>query len=173
MTTATATDVRTRPQARPLCIINIVGLPEPKGSMDAFAQPYGPACPACGERKRRPAYVTERRNSPSRKWQSRAHWAAKYAWERPALSRNTPVALEILFLLDRPKSVRRDEPTVKPDLDKLARGILDAFTGVVYEDDAQIVELRIRRRYAESNVDPAGRELEPPGAIVAVSIREE
>lgn len=33
------------------------------------------------------------------------------------------------------------------DLDKLARAVLDALTGICYVDDSQVVDLRARKRY--------------------------
>jgi Holliday junction resolvase RusA-like endonuclease len=36
------------------------------------------------------------------------------------------------------------------DLDKLARALLDALTGIVYRDDSQVVELDLRKRFADS-----------------------
>src|SRR5207244_637695 len=38
-------------------------------------------------------------------------------------------------------------PTTRPDALKLARGVEDALTGIVYRDDAQIVEERLFKRY--------------------------
>ena len=54
------------------------------------------------------------------------------------------------FYLERPPSVPRKRvmPTVKPDLDKLVRAILDAGTGILWKDDAQVVEFsRVRKCY--------------------------
>lgn len=38
-------------------------------------------------------------------------------------------------------------PTTRPDVLKLARAVEDALTGVVWRDDAQIVEEHLRKRY--------------------------
>lgn len=35
------------------------------------------------------------------------------------------------------------------DLDKLARGLLDALTGCAFLDDSQVTDLRMRKRYAD------------------------
>lgn len=43
----------------------------------------------------------------------------------------------------------RQQPTVKPDLLKLARGIEDALTGVVWRDDSQIVAEHLFKSYGE------------------------
>lgn len=41
-------------------------------------------------------------------------------------------------------------PTGKPDLDNVAKGILDAMNGVVYLDDKQVFELTARKYYCET-----------------------
>ena len=38
-------------------------------------------------------------------------------------------------------------PNVKPDIDKLARGILDALDGICYDNDSKVVELQLRKVY--------------------------
>ena len=40
-------------------------------------------------------------------------------------------------------------PTIKPDADNVAKIILDALNGVVYEDDKQVVGLLTLKRYSE------------------------
>lgn len=52
----------------------------------------------------------------------------------------------------------------KPDLDKLARAILDALTGILYRDDSQVVRIVASKRYATLGT---GGELEQPGVHLA------
>jgi crossover junction endodeoxyribonuclease RusA len=61
------------------------------------------------------------------------------------------VAVEINFIFLRPKSVSREMPWVKPDLDKLIRAILDGLTGVAYEDDCQVVTIKASKHYGTTN----------------------
>ena len=61
----------------------------------------------------------------------------------------------------RPSAPRH--PSTRPDLDKLARAVLDALTGVVFADDAQVAELIATKVYAAQ-----GRQ---PGAEVEVARR--
>ena len=42
-------------------------------------------------------------------------------------------------------------PLKRPDIDNCAKNILDALNGILYADDKQIVELTIRKHYAESD----------------------
>lgn len=39
-------------------------------------------------------------------------------------------------------------PAVKPDADNLAKTVLDACNGVVFEDDGQVVELTVSKAYS-------------------------
>jgi Holliday junction resolvase RusA-like endonuclease len=63
-----------------------------------------------------------------------------------------PVKVEVDFYLPRPQTVKRSKrelPIVPPDLDKLARGLLDGIgqSEVVWGDDSQVVELIARKHY--------------------------
>ena len=40
-------------------------------------------------------------------------------------------------------------PTSKPDLDNCIKGIFDACNEIVWKDDKQVVDLTVRKRYAE------------------------
>lgn len=66
-----------------------------------------------------------------------------------------PLRVVALFAVRMPKVSRTRtnamilgliKPARRPDLDNLLKA-LDAFTGVVWRDDAQIVELRAEKRY--------------------------
>lgn len=61
-----------------------------------------------------------------------------------------PVIVRIAFQLPRPKSLKKLVTThvKKPDLDKLARGSLDAMKGVLWTDDSQVIELHVKKQYA-------------------------
>lgn len=67
----------------------------------------------------------------------------------PVAEKHVPVKLEINCHFAKPPSTpkKRWFPVVKPDADKLARAILDALTGVLFADDAQVVELVIGKYY--------------------------
>ena len=66
-----------------------------------------------------------------------------------------PIAVTIWFHIERPKTVKRTHPTVKPDIDKLARAILDACTnGGAWDDDSQVIELSLRKVYATTETKP-------------------
>lgn len=68
-----------------------------------------------------------------------------------------PVAVSLLFVLPRPKSApKRHTPaaTKRPDVDKLARAILDALTPVAIADDSQVIDLIACKRLAEIGETP-------------------
>jgi Holliday junction resolvase RusA-like endonuclease len=69
-----------------------------------------------------------------------------------------PLRVDMTFYVPRPKGhygvkgLRPSAPvypTTRPDVLKLARGVEDALTGVVYRDDAQIVVESLRKQYGE------------------------
>lgn len=40
-------------------------------------------------------------------------------------------------------------PMSKPDVDNVAKGIMDALNGIAYRDDAQVVQLVVSKRYGD------------------------
>jgi Holliday junction resolvase RusA-like endonuclease len=68
-----------------------------------------------------------------------------------------PVSVRIAFYLPRPKSLpkRVQDHTKKPDIDKLARGSLDAMKGVLWNDDAQVIELHVTKQYCHEQPQAA------------------
>ena len=88
---------------------------------------------------------------------------AASATDAGAVCEDGACIVSLVFNLARGKTVRRAYPTVKPDIDKLARSVLDALTGVCWQDDAQVCDLILSKRYSDT-----------PGLTVTVSrLREE
>lgn len=128
--------------------------PAPQGSVSAFV-----VTPKGGGRPR--AVITQgKRGSPGRRaldaWRTAV--AAAAAEAGPATPFAGPVRVHLLFRLARPTSKPRWRwlPWERPDVDKLARSTLDALTGVVYDDDARVVDLHVRKRYALPGDEPSG-----------------
>ena len=64
-----------------------------------------------------------------------------------------PVTLEVIFFMPKPKSVKREYPSVKPDLDKLIRSINDSATDAgVLQDDSQVIEIVAHKVYADEQM---------------------
>lgn len=106
------------------------------------------------------AVLIQENREDLRAWRSAIRRAAETVAGGQKAPAQTPVWVSATFLLQRPASVKRFRPSVKPDLDKLARASLDALSGVLFEDDGQVVSLKVSKQYA---ID--GR---PPGAVFEV-----
>lgn len=63
---------------------------------------------------------------------------------------NEPLIITIKFFLKTPQKMIRMYPCVRPDIDNLAKAILDAMNGIVYSDDKNIVGLMLSKRYHEN-----------------------
>lgn len=78
------------------------------------------------------------------KWRRMVRVAA--TTHRPVVQRDCAIWLVLRFYLPEIKEVRL-LPYKQPDLDKLERAVLDALTGVVYEDDGQVTRIDSAKRY--------------------------
>lgn len=88
-------------------------------------------------------------------WRTLVAWHVAQVFTDPPL--DGPIAVEVDFVMPRPAATpkRRTPPaTKKPDVDKLARAILDALTGVVWRDDSQIVDMHVTKRLAGLDEQP-------------------
>ena len=114
----------------------VSGHPKPKGS-------WTPLRTRDGKIKFRHA------SNKTARWCVDAKEQVAILWKGPILE--GPIFVDLLFLLPRQKTVSRPYPTGRycGDLDKLARGVLDAMTGVVYVDDSQVVDLPVKKRYTD------------------------
>jgi Holliday junction resolvase RusA-like endonuclease len=96
--------------------------------------------------------------------------AAAQAAMGPTDLLETPLGVYLYMRLPIPKSHSKkrkeaclsgqEKPIKKPDIDNLAKSILDGMNGVIWKDDAQIVSLHVTKVYAS-------------GAGVDVLIKEE
>jgi crossover junction endodeoxyribonuclease RusA len=64
------------------------------------------------------------------------------------------VTLTVTFLLPKPKRPKHERHITRPDLDKLVRGVCDALTGVLWEDDSQVTCIMAVKRYADEDDRP-------------------
>lgn len=62
-----------------------------------------------------------------------------------------PLALSLVFYFLRPKSLpkRVTRHAKRPDVDNLAKAVLDALRSIAYQDDGQITKLEVEKRYGE------------------------
>lgn len=126
----------------------VYGVAQPKGNMRPFmvrSKKTGMKIPILTETNRN-----------VKSWQQLvAEGASRALGAQPPTDRGLlqeGVRVTVGFYLPRPKKFmkRGVEPAhlTSPDLDKLARGILDALTRVLWVDDSQVVELVARKDYA-------------------------
>lgn len=147
-----------REEQRRVVWFRVNGKPEPKGSTRSFKP------------KNSPKIVTTSDNPRLKGWASLVIDAASEAFTgRPVIE--GPVRVEVKFVLarnaghfgsGRNAGQLRDSapawPIVKPDLDKLVRGLLDGITQAgVWRDDSRVVEIRACKEYGDH-----------PGAIVII-----
>lgn len=78
-------------------------------------------------------------------------WAAKRAGVT-CVPKGRGVTVSVIYGFARPKGRDRlrVDPCVRPDVDKLSRALLDALTGIAYDDDGQVVALSVRKIYADT-----------------------
>ena len=105
------------------------GLPVPQGSMKVIN-----------------GHVIHAKGSALAAWRSGIALSARNAGVFPSLE---PIHIEMKFYMPKPRTVKRDEPTVPPDLDKLIRGVLDGLTAIAYRDDAQVTSIVAQKAYGE------------------------
>lgn len=134
----------------------VVGVPTPQGSMRSYVV----------HRKSdgRPIAVTTSDNPKTKGWKQTIADVVARELARPqfaGLYFDGAVDLDVLFVLPRPlalctraNAARAISHCRKPDLDKLLRATADALTGVLWRDDAQVTDLRARKRYAAVGEHP-------------------
>lgn len=95
-------------------------------------------------------------------WRAAVADAVKLAWleHQEIISFDKPVELAIHFYLPKPKSVKREHPSVPPDLDKLCRSTFDGLVqGGALADDSLVCRLITSKEYAENR---------PIGAVITI-----
>jgi Holliday junction resolvase RusA-like endonuclease len=127
--------------------LNVLGSPAPRGSDHAFYKP--------GMKR---AVLIPDNSTRQRGWMAAVREAARAAIGETIAFVQKPLDVAIVFKMRRPAGHWRSSktlkasaplyPTVKPDIDKLARATLDALTGTIWDDDSRIVRLGLVKRYA-------------------------
>lgn len=86
----------------------------------------------------------------------KACYLEKYTNEKPF---EKALKVNIIAFFEIPKSTSKKKkeqmlnneiyPTIKSDTDNIAKSILDSLNKIAYLDDKQVVDLRVRKQYAE------------------------
>lgn len=112
--------------------------PEPQGSVRAFT-PKG---------WNRPVLTSD--NPDLKKYRKEIECAAFEAIGEP-FGKDVELSVTAVFYFERPKSApkKRARPTVRPDVDKLGRAVLDGLgkNKSAYTDDAQVVKATFEKFY--------------------------
>jgi Holliday junction resolvase RusA-like endonuclease len=116
--------------------------PEPQGSVRAFT-PKG---------WKRPVLTSDNKNLKSfRQEVSKAAMSARSAagFGDLVFLKHEPVEVTFTFYFSRPPSIpkKRTCHVVKPDLSKLVRAAEDSLTGIIFNDDAQVININARKEY--------------------------
>jgi Holliday junction resolvase RusA-like endonuclease len=133
--------------------------------------------PPVGKGRARFSTKTGRAYTPSQTINAEAHIAL--CWQQTGAERidQGPVFLEVLALLDRPRSHFNSRGELnaagkanwwcirRPDVDNQIKLVADALNGVAYRDDAQVVTAHIHRRWAQPG-ETAGLTITLSGAQV-------
>lgn len=120
----------------------VTGTAKPKGSMRAFV-------PKGWTR----AVITSA-SSSVKTWEQTIRTVAE---EYSNAYTTSPVRVRLRFALPRPKSLPRQASLLhakRPDVDKLARAVLDALTGIIWNDDAQVTSLHASKVYVQVDEPP-------------------
>jgi Holliday junction resolvase RusA-like endonuclease len=105
------------------------GLPVPQGSMKVIN-----------------GRVIHNKGSELAAWRSAVALTARQYGARPLTD---PIEIRIKFYMPKPRTVKRQYPSVAPDLDKLIRAVLDGLTAIAYVDDGQVVLIAAQKAYGE------------------------
>jgi Holliday junction resolvase RusA-like endonuclease len=95
----------------------------------------------------RPGVMIHSRAEELAVWRSNIANAAQKAGCTPI---DLPIAITLTFRVKKPKTVKRQYPTVAPDLDKYIRAVLDGLTNTAYLDDSQVIQITASKVYAEN-----------------------
>ena len=123
----------------------VPGIPQPQGSKNAYV------------RGNRAVLVEANKKLPN--WRKQLTEKLETA-NATCEALEGAVTLEVLFLMPKAKSNKKQFPHQKPDLDKLIRAVGDSATAAgVLNDDSQIVQILAWKLWAEDE----------PGAVISLS----
>ena len=118
----------------------VYGTPVPQGSMRAFFNP---------KTQRMQKWDSNKSLKPWRQQLTLCAIEALKAHGGEMIAKPAAVRIAVCFYLEKPASVPKSRtlPTVKPDSLKLTRSVEDSLSGIIYEDDSQVTDHVIAKRY--------------------------
>lgn len=68
-----------------------------------------------------------------------------------------PLKVEVIFFKNRPKTYKKkDHPITRPDCDNLLKLLFDSCNGILFRDDAQIIEVHAIKAFNDTIKDADG-----------------
>jgi Holliday junction resolvase RusA-like endonuclease len=145
------------------CEITVFGVPSPQGNKTAYVVgkritwrgQYAVVNPRAviveGRAIRRKDGTLSQGRVNFKRWRADVERAARsWAFNAAHAPIAGPLRVGLTFYLPRPISIPRHTlyPTKKPDVDKLARAVLDSLKGSAIDDDSDIIVLVVQKLYA-------------------------
>lgn len=126
-----------------ICEFFVAGVPVPQGSKKGFSRPGSSF-----------VQIVDDNAKKLKPWRKLVTSAASAAYPGPRAE--GALLIEAEFRFERPKSVRREYPSVTPDVDKLLRALMDGITDAktIWRDDAQVVDGFPSKRYCLPGQEP-------------------
>ena len=128
---------------------NVKGPPAPKGSVSAFPIIKKSSFPIYSIKELYgKLHINISHGKKAKEWEKLV---------REAVEDYTPLegalGINLTFYMPRPKTVKRKDHTVKPDIDKLERAVLDGLKHVL-GDDSHIVQITTVKVYESIEFQP-------------------
>ena len=152
----------------PLAIVDSISFttfiePQPQGSMKAFIPKGWNRAIITSDNKDLKSYRQEVSKAALAQRQELNFYEVMFV-------KHVPVVAVFKFYFAKPESVskKRNAHVVRPDLSKLIRATEDALTGIIYADDAQIVDIRAKKEYGlpeRVEVTISGKVVETPQSL--------
>lgn len=90
-------------------------------------------------------------NKGEKLWADSVGWGVKI--HRPELVKKPyDVTVRLVFCMPKPQKAKNPFPV--GDVDKLTRSVLDALTGIAYQDDVQVTRVEASKQYLPAGGDP-------------------
>ena len=130
----------------------VYGRPQSEGSKTPWLPTYKDGSFVKNARTGKPVIATMDSNKKLRPWRQQLSDCAKAALSENGgeiIARPNAVRLAVCFYLEKPASVSKSRPlpSVKPDVSKLVRAVEDSLSGILIDDDAQITDIVVAKRY--------------------------
>jgi len=86
----------------------------------------------------------------TKEYEERIRWTIRgLGLHNKKFDKGTPLKLKVIFWLRKPKSVKREFPVARPDVDNYSKAVMDAMEGLLYDNDSAIVSSETIKLYAD------------------------